>query len=583
MASALLALFLLSFVVGRYGVPLGQVVRILLSGVLSLEQTWTDNMAIAVLNVRLPRILLACLVGCGLSAAGTGYQTVFQNPMAAPDILGASSGACFGAALAILTGQSAVMITVFAFLTSLLSVALVYLVGNHTRGNRVVNLLLAGIMVGSLFSACTSYIKLVADPTNQLPQITYWLMGSLSGTRMGTVRFAAVCMAVGLVPLLLLRWRMNLLTLSPDEARAMGVHTDRLRLALVHGADSGGGVRVRHDWLGGTGDPAPEPPHRGQRLPQADAHGLPVRGGLPAAGGQHGALPDCHGDPHRHTDRLCGRAVLYLPDGERRRPVMTLTVKDLTYRYAKTAAPVLQGISFTAESGDFLSVLGANGAGKSTLFRCLLGGLTDYTGAIALDGRDVRTLSRRETAEHIAYIPQIHRPTFGYSVLDTTLMGLTRQLSPFRSPTPEMEKQAMDALEQMGVAQLAERNFATLSGGEQQLVLIARALCQRSDILVMDEPTSSLDYGNQLRVLERVRQLARQGYTVLLSTHDPQHALRFSQKVLALSGGQVAADGCTADVLTPELLRRLYGVETVVLDTPCGRVLLPGEGDFSHV
>ena len=233
MASALLALFLLSFVVGRYGVPLGQVVRILLSGVLPLEQTWTDNMAIAVLNVRLPRILLACLVGCGLSAAGTGYQTVFQNPMAAPDILGASSGACFGAALSILTGQGAVMITVFAFLASLLSVALVYLVGNHTRGNRVVNLLLAGIMVGSLFSACTSYIKLVADPTNQLPQITYWLMGSLSGTRMGTVKFAAVCMAVGLVPLLLLRWRMNLLTLSPDEARAMGVHTDRLRLAVI--------------------------------------------------------------------------------------------------------------------------------------------------------------------------------------------------------------------------------------------------------------------------------------------------------------------------------------------------------------
>ena len=233
MASALLALFLLSFVMGRYGVPLGQVVRILLSGMLPLEQTWTGNMAIAVLNVRLPRILLACLVGCGLSAAGTGYQTVFQNPMAAPDILGASSGACFGAALAIMTGQSAVMITVFAFLASLLSVALVYLVGNHTRGNRVVNLLLAGIMVGSLFSACTSYIKLVADPTNQLPQITYWLMGSLSGTRMGTVRFAAVCMAVGLVPLLLLRWRMNLLTLSPDEARAMGVHTERLRLAVI--------------------------------------------------------------------------------------------------------------------------------------------------------------------------------------------------------------------------------------------------------------------------------------------------------------------------------------------------------------
>ena len=233
MAAVLLALFLLSFIWGRYDVPLPEVVRILLSRLLPVTQTWTDNMAIAVCNVRLPRILLACLVGCALSAAGASYQTVFQNPMAAPDILGASSGACFGAALAILTGQSSVTVTVYAFCTSLLSVALVYLVGSRTRGSRVVNLLLAGIMVGSLFTAGTSYIKLVADPTNQLPQITYWLMGSLSGTRMKTVGFAAVCMAVGLIPLLLLRWRMNLLTLSADEARAMGVHTDRLRLAVI--------------------------------------------------------------------------------------------------------------------------------------------------------------------------------------------------------------------------------------------------------------------------------------------------------------------------------------------------------------
>ena len=233
MAAALLALLLLSFVWGRYDVPLSEVVRILLSRLFPVEQTWTDNMAIAVWNVRLPRILLACLVGCALSAAGASYQTVFQNPMAAPDILGASSGACFGAALAILTGQGSVTVTVYAFCASLLSVALVYLVGRRTRGNRVMNLLLAGIMVGSLFTAGTSYIKLVADPSNQLPQITYWLMGSLSGTWMKTVTFAAACMAVGLLPLLLLRWRMNLLTLSADEARAMGVHTDRLRLTVI--------------------------------------------------------------------------------------------------------------------------------------------------------------------------------------------------------------------------------------------------------------------------------------------------------------------------------------------------------------
>ena len=148
---------------------------------------------------------------------------------------------------------------------------------------------------------------------------------------------------------------------------------------------------------------------------------------------------------------------------------MKLTVNDLSYSYTKDA-PVLKGVSFTADKGEFLSVLGPNGAGKSTLFRCLLGGIGGYSGAIELDGREVRGLSRRELAARIAYIPQIHRPTFGYSVLDTALMGLTRELSPFRSPTAEQEKRAMEALEQMGVARLAARNFATLSGGERQLV-----------------------------------------------------------------------------------------------------------------
>ena len=256
---------------------------------------------------------------------------------------------------------------------------------------------------------------------------------------------------------------------------------------------------------------------------------------------------------------------------------MTLTVSHLTFAYPK-APPVLEDVSFTVPAGDFLSVLGANGAGKSTLFRCLLGGLEGYTGAISLDGRDVRTFSRRELAARIAYIPQIHRPTFGYSVLDTALMGLTGELSPFRSPSAEQEKRAMEALEQVGVVHLARRNFATLSGGEQQLVLIARALCQRSDVLLMDEPTSSLDYGHQLRVLQRVSELAGQGYTVILSTHDPQHALRFSRRVLALRDGRVAAFGDTRDVLTETLLRRLYGVDAALLDTAHGPVVVPKGG-----
>ena len=167
LAAALAALFLYSFILGHYDVPLRDVIHILFTG-----HSDDPKMYAAVSNIRLPRILMACLVGCCLSAAGTSFQCVFRNPMASPDILGASSGACFGAALAILLNFSHTGITFFAFFFSLLSIALVYLIGKASRRNRIVAILLAGMMVSSLFSAGTSYIKLVADPSNQLPAIT---------------------------------------------------------------------------------------------------------------------------------------------------------------------------------------------------------------------------------------------------------------------------------------------------------------------------------------------------------------------------------------------------------------------------
>ncbi len=228
LAAILAGLFLYSFILGHYDVPLREVIHILFTG-----HSHDTKMYAAVSNIRLPRILMACLVGCCLSAAGTSFQCVFQNPMASPDILGASSGACFGASLAILLNYSHTGITLFAFVFSLMSIALVYLIGKASRRNRVVSILLAGMMVSSLFSAGTSYIKLVADPSDQLPAITYWLMGSLSGTRKADLHFVIWPMLIGLIPLLLLRWRINLLTLSEEEAQTMGVHTGRLRLAVI--------------------------------------------------------------------------------------------------------------------------------------------------------------------------------------------------------------------------------------------------------------------------------------------------------------------------------------------------------------
>ena len=260
---------------------------------------------------------------------------------------------------------------------------------------------------------------------------------------------------------------------------------------------------------------------------------------------------------------------------------MSLSVENLSFSYDKT--PVLRDVTFTAEKGELLSVLGPNGVGKTTLFRCVLGTLTPSSGRVTVDGCDLTALPPRERARRIAYIPQIHPATFGYTVLDTVLMGAARQLNAFQQPQAAQLRQAEEALEQVGAAHLRERNFAHLSGGEQQLVLIARALAQRAEVLVMDEPTSALDYGNQLRILQMVRRLAAQGYTVVLSTHNPQHALTFAHRLLVLHDGTAAALGRPADVLTPALMEKLYGVQVDFLDTASGAALVPRVEGETHV
>ena len=230
----LLVTILLSFTLGRYPVPLKELLGILGSKLgLPIPAFWTASMESAVWNIRLPRVLLSVLVGGCLAAAGAAYQGVFQNPMASPDILGASAGAGFGAALAILIDLSGISVTLFAFAASLLTVALVFAVSRHARGDRVLGLVLAGIMVSSLFQSGTSFIKLVADPGNKLPQITYWLMGSLSGACWADLRFVIFPVTLGLVPLLLLRWQLNVITMGDDEARALGVNAHWIRLGIV--------------------------------------------------------------------------------------------------------------------------------------------------------------------------------------------------------------------------------------------------------------------------------------------------------------------------------------------------------------
>jgi iron complex transport system ATP-binding protein len=254
---------------------------------------------------------------------------------------------------------------------------------------------------------------------------------------------------------------------------------------------------------------------------------------------------------------------------------MSIQIKELSFSYG--AHRVLDGVSFSAEAGSLLAVLGPNGVGKSTLFQCILGLLPNYRGMITVNGEDAKKIGIQEMARRVAYIPQSHSPVFNYSVSDIVLMGTTAQVSAVRNPGRGQTALADAALDRLGIGHLRNRGYTRISGGERQLVLIARALAQNAKILVMDEPTSSLDYGNQIRILTHVKKLTAEGYTVIQSTHNPDQTFLFADRVLALSKGHILKQGRPADVISEALIKTLYGVE-VEVQSLCGdraRVCLP--------
>lgn len=237
---------------------------------------------------------------------------------------------------------------------------------------------------------------------------------------------------------------------------------------------------------------------------------------------------------------------------------MTLDVKGLVFAYKNN--PVLKGVDFSANAGQCVCVLGENGAGKTTLFRCLLGLLSGYRGEICIDGINAGKLSAREIAKKIAYIPQAHTPVFNYTVHETVLMGTNVLTNGLGTPGRGERETTGQMLELMNISHLAGRGFAELSGGERQLALIARALAQKSHILIMDEPTANLDYGNQFRVMRQVKQLVKSGYLVVLSTHNPEHALLYADMVLVLKEGKAMVYGEPDKILDPDLIMNIYGV-----------------------
>ena len=230
---AFLIILTVSFGLGRYTVSPPDVIRILLSQIVEIPKTWLPAAEASVINIRFPRVVSAAMIGAALSTAGAAYQGMFRNPMVSPDILGASSGAGFGAALAILLSLGYWGISIMAFVFGLMAVFFAYFISRISKGNNILSMVLAGMVVSALCSAATSFVKLVADTDEVLPAITYWLMGSLASVRSSDMLFAMIPITVGMIPLILLRWRINLLTIGEEEARSMGINTTRLRVIVI--------------------------------------------------------------------------------------------------------------------------------------------------------------------------------------------------------------------------------------------------------------------------------------------------------------------------------------------------------------
>ncbi|WP_296010532.1 ABC transporter ATP-binding protein [uncultured Adlercreutzia sp.] len=241
---------------------------------------------------------------------------------------------------------------------------------------------------------------------------------------------------------------------------------------------------------------------------------------------------------------------------------MSIEVKNLCFSYGPRE--ILHDLSFTIPDGTLVNVLGPNGVGKSTLFRCILGLNPNYLGSILVNGKDLKRLSVRERAREISYIPQSHASVYDYEVVDVVLMATGNDLKMLSTPGPAQLARAHEALARIGIEHLAHRTYTQISGGEQQLVLIARAIAQNAQTIIMDEPTSALDYGNTVRVLSCVRQLAREGLSIVQSTHNPDHAFLYSDQTMVINRGHLQAFGNPHDVITSELISELYGIQVDV-------------------
>lgn len=246
-------------------------------------------------------------------------------------------------------------------------------------------------------------------------------------------------------------------------------------------------------------------------------------------------------------------------------------VKNISFSYDKDSPAVFENISFSIEKGDVLCVLGPNGTGKTTLIKCINGLHKVNEGEVYLNGSNIQTLSFKDISRMVGYIPQGHVPSFPFNVFDVVLMGRSPYVNITSSPKERDREIAMNALETLGIEDLKDKSYTNLSGGERQLVFLARVLAQEPDLLILDEPTNHLDFGNQIKLLEIIEQLSKLGLAVIMSSHYPDHAFLAASKVAIMKDKGFIDFGTPDDVLSEENLKKAYGIDVKLMELDDGR------------
>ncbi len=574
--------------VGSVDIPPGITGRIILDRLpfISLTPDWSAAQAMIVWDIRLPRVLLAALVGAALSIAGATYQGLFRNPLADPYLIGVAQGAALGAVIGFLlpvagVGLSLGIVPLMAFLGALGSVAVVYGLARVGKTLPMSTLILAGVALGALLGAIVAYLTLTSG--QMLRSILFWLSGSFALSQWNEVYIVAPIVLLSAVVLIIFSRSLNIMQLDEEQAQQLGVNVEWLKITLLAVATLITAAAV--SFAGIIGFVGIIVPHAVRLLWGPDNRFL-----LPLSM-VCGAILMILGDLLARTlitpseipigviMAMAGARLLPVysaPPGEDAAVMLTIQAEKLTLGYG--GAAIVKGLSFALKPGQMTGIVGPNGCGKSTIIKALSRVLMPVSGRVTINERDIRHISRLELARLGGVVPQIPLLPSAFTGFEAVLMGRNPHLGLFQYESEKDMSIAMEAMRATRTDHLAARRIGELSGGEIQSVVIARVLAQETQAILMDEPTANLDIGRQIEVLDLMQALCGRGLTVAVALHDLNLAAQYCKHLILLSDGGIAAEGVPEEVITERHIRAVYGAGSAVYSIDGLPAVLPRPG-----